>query len=368
MSVPGIGPRFRSPRVRAIAIGCVVLGELAIALPFLFVAASTVRGVPGPLLVLLGVAGAFVMGPRIGAFLAAVAALLAVTILGENAYTEPVVWISIAIGVGILGDRVRRGDDLRRALLEELSRGLVTVTREPQVGPYRIVSRYVPAERAQVLAGDFYGVIREPDGALAVMVGDVAGHGPGAAAVATRLRASWRGLASAGVSARDTVQVLNDTLIAERRRASLPVLFATLCLATIEDDGSSASFLLAGHPPPLLVTPGGVLEYELATDPAIGITDRPEWREHEVELPAAPWSLLFYTDGLVEGRTAPAGPRPFGTDRLRSLLATPGPPLGERDVDSVLETVEAANGGPMSDDIVIVAVSPLDLSTAAGHD
>src|SRR6185437_15354090 len=204
MSVPGIGPRFRTPRVRAIAVGCVVLAELAIALPFLFLSPSTVRGVPGPLLVLLGVASAFVMGPRIGAALTAFAVLLAVVIVGENALTEPLVWIPVAIGVGIVGDRVRRGDDLRR--------GLVTVSREPRVGPYRIVSRYVPVEVAQVLAGDFYGVIREPSGAVAVMVGDVAGHGPVAAAVATRLRASWRGLASAGVPARDAAHVLNETM------------------------------------------------------------------------------------------------------------------------------------------------------------
>src|SRR5690242_289652 len=144
MSVPGIGPRFRTSRVRAIAVGVVVLAELAIALPFLFVSPSTVRGVPGPLLVLLGVASAFVMGPRIGAALTAFAVLLAVVIVGENAYTEPLVWIPVAVGVGIVGDRVRRGDDLRRALLGELRRGLVTVSREPQVGPYRIVSRYVP--------------------------------------------------------------------------------------------------------------------------------------------------------------------------------------------------------------------------------
>jgi hypothetical protein len=367
MSVPGIGPRFRSPKARAVAIGCVILAELAIALPFLFVSPSTVRGVPGPLLVLLGVAGAFVMGPWIGAVLTAIAALLAVTIVGENAYTEPLVWIPVAIGVGIVGDRVRRGDDLRRALLGELHRGLVSVTREPQVGPYRIVSRYVPAERAQVLAGDFFGVIREPGGAVAVMVGDVAGHGPGAAAVATRLRASWRGLASAGVPARDAVQVLNETLVAERRRAALPVLFATLCLASIREDGSGASLVLAGHPPPVLVASDRVDEYPLPTDPAIGVTEHPEWREHEVDLPAAPWSLLFYTDGLVEGRTAPAGPRPFGTDRLRALLATPGPPIGEGDVDAVLAAVVDANGGPMNDDIVIVAVSPADRSTPPAY-
>jgi len=358
MSVPGIGPRFRTSRVRAIAVGVVVLAELAIALPFLLVAPSTVRGVPGPLLVLLGVASAFVMGPRIGAALTAFAVLLAVVIVGENAYTEPLVWIPVAVGVGIVGDRVRRGDDLRRALLGELRRGLVTVSREPQVGPYRIVSRYVPAEEAQVLAGDFYGVILEPSGSVAVMVGDVAGHGPGAAAVATRLRASWRGLASAGVPASEAARVLNDTMLAERRRAALPMLFATLCLASIEPDGSKACFVLAGHPSPILVAGGGVDEYVLETDPAIGITDHPEWTVHDVELPAAPWSLVFYTDGLVEGRSAPDGPRPFGTARLHELLAAAGPPLGEGDVDAVLAAVSAANGGPMSDDIVVVAVSP----------
>jgi ABC-type transporter Mla MlaB component len=196
------------------------------------------------------------------------------------------------------------------------------------VGPYRIVSRYVPAEEAQVLAGDFYGVIREPSGSVAVMVGDVAGHGPGAAAVATRLRASWRGLASAGVPARDAAHVLNETMIAERRRASLPVLFATLCLASIEPDGSKACFVLAGHPPPILVAAGGIEEYVLATDPAIGITDDPEWTVHDVGLPAVPWSLVFYTDGLVEGRAAPDGPRPFGTARLHELH-------GEHDLSTV---------------------------------
>ncbi len=138
----------------------------------------------------------------------------------------------------------------------------------------------------------------------------------------------------------------------------MPVLFATLCLATIDADGSSARFVLAGHPPPILVAPGGVDEYALRTDPAIGIAPQPEWTAHEVELPAAPWSLLFYTDGLVEGRQSPAGPRPFGSARLLPLLAAPGPPLGEGEVDAVLSAVAAANGGPMSDDVVIVAVSP----------
>ena len=154
---------------------------------------------------LSGVAAAFVLGPWEGAALTAVAVVLAVVIIGENRFAEPLVWLPVAVGVGMVGERVRRGDELRRSLLDALRQGLVSLVQDPEVGPLVVVSRYVPAEAAQVLAGDFYGEIQQPSGRVAVMVGDVAGHGPSAAAIATRLRAAWRGLASADVSAPETV-------------------------------------------------------------------------------------------------------------------------------------------------------------------
>src|SRR5262249_38320397 len=153
----------------------------------------------GPLLVLTGVAASYVLGPWIGAVLTAVAVLLSVTIIGENAVAEPLLWLPVSIIVGIVGDRVRRDEETRHELLVELRRGLVAVYQPPRVGPLNVISRYIPAESAQVLAGDFYGAIEQPGGRVAVMVGDVAGHGPAAAALATRLRAMWRGLALAGV-------------------------------------------------------------------------------------------------------------------------------------------------------------------------
>jgi hypothetical protein len=117
-----------------------------------------------------------------------------------------------------VGERVRHGDELRRELIEELRRGLVGIYRDPAVGRMNVVSRYIPAVSAQRIAGDFYGAVVQPTGDVAIMVGDVAGHGPAAAALATRLRAMWRGLAIAGVSDSETVRALNETLLAEQRR------------------------------------------------------------------------------------------------------------------------------------------------------
>ena len=209
-----------------------------------------------------------------------------------------------------------------------------------------------------MLAGDFYGEIQQPSGRVAVMVGDVAGHGPSAAAIATRLRAAWRGLASADVSAPETVRILNEMLIAEHRRHRTPVTFATMCLVSIDAQLATASVLLAGHPPPLLITADGVRECDVAPCPAIGIMDFSEWRSHQVKLPDAPWTLILYTDGLVEGRSSPTGPRPLGTDRLVRILSDYPAPITEPDADAILTRVEETNGGALPDDVVFLAASP----------
>jgi hypothetical protein len=355
---PGINPWVISTRGRVLAAGSVLAAQLAIALPFLAVSPATVRGVPGPLLVLLGVSAAFLLGPWEGAALTALAVLLAVTIIGENPVAEPLVWLPVAVAVGILGERVRRGDELRRSLLDALRRGLVSLVQDPEVGSLSIASRYIPAEAAQVLAGDFYGELQQPSGHVALMVGDVAGHGPNAAAIATRLRATWRGLASADVSPPEMIRILNEMLVAEHKRHGTAVTFATICHVSIDAQLESASVLLAGHPPPILVASGVARECDVPACPAIGIMEFAEWRSYEVALPKAPWTLVLYTDGLVEGRSSPDGPRPLGTGRLSEMLTTRTPPITDVDADAVLAQVEQANGGPLPDDVVFLAASP----------
>jgi hypothetical protein len=356
--LPELARRLDTQRAKLVAALVAVLCELAIALPFLVISPSTLRGVPGPLLVVIGVSASYLLGPWFGVPVTAVAVVLAVTILGQNAWAVPLVWLPVSAAAGIVGEQVRHGDELRRELIEELRRGLVGIYRDPAVGRLNVVSRYIPAVSAQRIAGDFYGAVVQPTGDVAIMVGDVAGHGPAAAALATRLRAMWRGLAIAGVSDSETVRALNDTLLAEQQRIASQIPFATLCLATVAPDLRSAQIVIAGHPPPILVTERGIHQEAQPPGPAIGISEASIWEPHPLLLPDDPWSLVVYTDGLVEGRTSPGGPRPYGRDRLLSLLAACAVPIGEDDVDAVLRAVLDANGGALPDDVVLITASP----------
>lgn len=357
MIVPGAG-RLQTGRARLVAAGVVVLVELAIALPFLVISPSDVRGVPGPLLIVVGVAASYVLGPWLGVGVTTTAVVLAVTILGENRYAEPLVWIPAAAALGVLGDRVRREDEIRRELLDELRRGLVSLERERHLGEVDVISRYIPAETAQVLAGDFYGVVAQSNGTVVVMVGDVAGHGPASAALATRLRAMWRGLAVAEVEDVRTVEALDETLRAEQERMGSGIPFATLCITSIMPGRRQACVMLAGHPPPLLVTASGEQVLAFPPGPPIGLTPTAAWTSNGVDLPAEGWSLLLYTDGLVEGRANPGGPRPFGRERLLPLVLSQQLPLDEQGLDALVAGVTRANGEPLGDDVIVVSISP----------
>jgi hypothetical protein len=349
--------RLRPIASPAKAAAAVAVAQLAIALPFLIVSPSTVRGVPGPLLIVISMAASYLLGVRWGLPLTIFGVVLAVTIIGENAVAAPLVWIPASIAAGLVGDSVRRGQLLRRSLVSQLRAGLVALSRDRTVGPVTVISRYLPAEEEQLRAGDFYGVIRSSDGRVELMVGDVSGHGPEAAAVATHLRAAWRALAVAGIGHAQMLEVLNDALLSEQR-ASGGTRFATVCLASVAEDLASARLSVAGHPTPILATPERASELPVRRGPPIGVIDAHAWQPSEVPLPAAAWTLLLYTDGLIEGRSAPDGPRPFGSERLCRLIAQTGPPLVEPQVDALLAQVREANGGPIEDDVVVLAVSP----------
>jgi serine phosphatase RsbU (regulator of sigma subunit) len=254
---------------------------------------------------------------------------------------------------------MRHGEALRREVIQQLYAGLVALSRDPVIGPLAVRTRYLPAEVEQVLAGDFYGVLEGPNGEAFIMVGDVSGHGPGAAATATHLRAAWRGLAASAADLAEIARILNDLLHAEQRGGT-DLRFATLCLAAFSPDLSTAQFLVAGHPPPVLVFDDECIELRLRRQPPLGVAIDLEWRPEEIPLPAGVWSMVIYTDGLVEGRRSPGGPRPFGMPALCQLLTRNRLPITDESLDDVLQAVRAANGGPMVDDIVAIAVSPAE--------
>jgi serine phosphatase RsbU (regulator of sigma subunit) len=121
---------------------------------------------------------------------------------------------------------------------------------------------------------------------------------------------------------------------------------------------ASVCVVSAGHPRPIVLAEGLTVELDVPAGPPIGIDTASRWNEVRFELPGRPWSLLLYTDGLVEGRRSPDGPRPYGDERLLAVVEAMQAPLDDADLDAILSLVRKANGGPMPDDVVILAVSP----------
>lgn len=232
-----------------------------------------------------------------------------------------------------------------------LERGLLplTQTHDPALG---VTARYRP-RHGELLGGDFYDVIEVPDGRIFVLLGDVAGHGPDEAALGVSLRIAWRALVLAGVDPGRLLPVLEDVLIRERRSGEIFVQ-ATLCV--IDPDRLTATLWLAAHLPPMLLDPTPT---QLPGDPsslALGLMPPGVWRGRRITLPAQ-WRLLFYTDGLVEGRRGRTQPQILGVPGLLEF-AQSSRTLGSAAsvVDDLLDRVQRAHGGAMPDDVAVVAV------------
>ncbi len=262
----------------------------------------------------------------------------------------------------------RRSEETQRLLHQarisaqensRLERGLLPVPllSDPQL---TITSRYRPGGARMLLGGDFYDVVQAADGWVHAMVGDVCGRGPDEAALGVCLRVAWRTLVLAGRPTEEILATLGGLLEHERHHEKM---FATLCMMSAAPDRSRARLYLAGHPRPLLITPAGVTELDAPTCPPLGILPAPDWAGSEVRL-GPDWLVLLYTDGLVEGKVGP-GPDRLNSEGLLDLIETfqRGLPAGgpaawppDRLLDWLIDEVHARNGGPVDDDLAVLAV------------
>ncbi|MEV6350513.1 SpoIIE family protein phosphatase [Actinoplanes sp. NPDC051851] len=181
-----------------------------------------------------------------------------------------------------------------------LQRGLLPkpILADPAV---RLVSRYVPGRQRSLLGGDFYDVVQSSDGAVHAVIGDVCGSGPDEAAMGVALRVGWRTLTLAGIPKTERMRLLEDVLVAERPHDGM---FATVCGARIEADRHQIVLTSAGHPPPLIITPGAARPADIRNGLSLGMfPGRGRWHESTIALPPGA-GLLLYTDGAFEGFSA----------------------------------------------------------------
>ncbi|MGP9020078.1 PP2C family protein-serine/threonine phosphatase [Streptomyces sp. BR1] len=219
----------------------------------------------------------------------------------------------------------------------------------------RFAARYRPGRSRALLGGDFYDTVRTPDGTVHAMIGDVCGHGPDEAALGVELRIAWRALTLAGLCGDALLTTLQQVLEHERDSDEI---FATLCTVDIAPDGRRAELSLAGHPAPLVTradSPASLLAYE-SGGPALGLLPQTRWPRRRVELGDA-WSLLMYTDGLIEGRAGQGDPcQRLGQDGMLDMInrrLTAGL-RGEALLEAAVTEARELNGGELTDDVAVL--------------
>ncbi|MEU8828171.1 SpoIIE family protein phosphatase [Streptomyces sp. NPDC048636] len=219
-------------------------------------------------------------------------------------------------------DNARRYTHERAAALA-LQRSLLP-QQLPEQSAAEVASRYRPAAARSGVGGDWFDVIPLSGARVALVVGDVVGHGLQASATMGRLRTALRTLAEVDLAPEELLTQLDD-LVA--RRDDAPELesdepepgdFGATCLYAVYDPVSGrCSFARAGHPAPAVVRPGGPADFlELPAGPPLGLGGLP-FEALDVELPEGTL-LAFYTDGLVRDRGTDAG-----LDSLRQALTLP---------------------------------------------
>jgi PAS domain S-box-containing protein len=212
--------------------------------------------------------------------------------------------------------------------------------------------RYLPADDHHGVGGDWFDVIPLPGARVALVVGDVVGHGINAAATMGKLRTAVRTLAGMDMPPDELLAHLDELVIRLAEEDPDPwdpataAMGATCLYAVYDPVTRCCTMARAGHPPPVIIDPhGGVTFPDLPTGAPLGLGLVP-FESLELELPEG--SVLgFYTDGLVETRDQDID---VGIDRLGTALARSGASLDDL-CSSAVDTLPTMTPG---DDVTLL--------------
>ncbi|MFF7502207.1 SpoIIE family protein phosphatase [Streptomyces lavendulae] len=177
----------------------------------------------------------------------------------------------------------------------------------PEQGAVEVAHRYLPAETG--VGGDWFDVIPLSGTRVALLVGDVVGHGLHAAATMGRLRTAARNFAELELAPDELLTHLDNLMVRLDREeggdlpgaASTGIVGATCLYAIYDPTSRQCTLARAGHPPPALVLPdGSVSLLDLPAGPPLGLGGLP-FESAEITLPVHS-QLVLYTDGLIEDR------------------------------------------------------------------
>jgi PAS domain S-box-containing protein len=296
----------------------------------------------------------------------------------RSAMTVPMVARSGTLGAltFVTGPSGRRFDRRDLDLAEELARRCATAVENarlfgerayiartlqesllpselPEIPGIESAARFRPTGEGHDMGGDFYDLFSSGGRGWTVVMGDVCGKGPDAAAVTALARYTLRAAAMRERLPSRGLQVLNEALLRQRTDRR----FCTVAYAYLEsvESGVRLGFASGGHPLPLLVRPDGEVQTVGAPGTLLGVVSDPSFEDRSVEL-APGDALVFYTDGVIEER----GDGGLEEEQLMELLSGCAGKGADAIAARVEEEAVRSQGGHPRDDIAVLVLRVAD--------
>jgi serine phosphatase RsbU (regulator of sigma subunit) len=264
--------------------------------------------------------------------------------------TDEVVEAAEAIGtqVALAIDNARLYQQ-QKQFADTMQRSLLPRAR-PFVEGLEVGEVYEPSSRVEV-GGDLYDFLALDDGRLAVVLGDVTGHGVDATADMAMAKFVFRSLVREHAEPADFLSAANDVICSEIAGGK----FISMSYVVVDGVAGTVVAASAGHPPPRLLLADGRVSRLAAHGLVLGIEPGQEYSEVRVELPRGA-SLVLYTDGVVEARREG---ELYGDERLDALLAARHDLPARALAAAVAEDAREFAGGDLSDDVAVVVIRRL---------
>ncbi|WP_205696710.1 SpoIIE family protein phosphatase [Conexibacter sp. SYSU D00693] len=221
--------------------------------------------------------------------------------------------------------------------------------RLPKVPGLETAARFRAAGLASEVGGDFYDMFAA-DGRWMVVMGDVTGKGPGAAAITSMARFTLRTAALYEPRPADVLARLNAVLLADGDRRQI----CTAVCVSVEprDDGAAIAVACAGHPSPYVVAPDGTVRAVGPPGTLLGGFEDVRLREEELLL-APGEALVLFTDGVPDARGADER---FGHERVEAVLRATGSTDPDELAAALDDALLAFEVGPQRDDVALLVL------------